>query len=69
MVCESRWQYDDEHKPKPNPKFKPKQEEERCANNTKRLTEWAKATPEEFEKFNKELQDLGMWLEGDAFKR
>jgi hypothetical protein len=62
-------QYDDEHKPKPNPKFKPKQEEECRANNTKRLTERTKATPEEFEKFKKELQDLGMWLEGDALKK
>jgi hypothetical protein len=62
-------QYDDEHKPKHNPKFKSKQEEERRANITKRTTERARATPEEFEKFKKELQDLGMWLEGDAFKK
>jgi hypothetical protein len=62
-------QYDDKHKPKPNPKFKLKQEEERHANNTKRVTERTKATPEEFEKFKKELQDLGMWLAGDAFKK
>jgi predicted phage tail protein len=62
-------QCSDKHKPKHNPKFKPKQEEERCANNTKRSTEGVKATPEEFEKFKKELQEFGMWLEGDVFKK
>jgi hypothetical protein len=62
-------QYDDKHKPRPNPKFKPKHEQEHRAKNTKRVNERTKATPEEFEKFKKELQDLGMWLEGDAFKK
>jgi hypothetical protein len=52
-------QYDDEHKPKPNYKSKAKQEEERRANLLKQKTDKTKATPEEFEKFKKELQDLG----------
>ena len=50
-------------------KSKAKQEEERRANALKHKLEKQKATPEEFERFKKELQELGMWLDGDAYKK
>jgi hypothetical protein len=62
-------QYDDENKPKQTLKNKNKQEEERRANALKHKADKQKATPEEFERFKKELQELGMWLEGDTYKK
>jgi hypothetical protein len=61
-------QYDEEHKPKGNPKGKPKDEADRRANTLKRGGgDKFKHDKESFEKFKKELKELGMWVEPSDF--
>jgi hypothetical protein len=70
MGCASLQQYDEEHKPKGNPKGKPKDEADRRANALKRGgSEKFKHDKESFEKFKKELKELGMWVEPSDFAK
>jgi hypothetical protein len=56
-------QYDDEHKPKQGTNQKG-----RVNDNADRQANTVQQSPEDFERFRNEMKELGMWLEGDAYK-
>jgi hypothetical protein len=57
-------QYNDKHKPEQNPTSRG-----RGTDNTDRRANTLQQTPEDYERFKSEMKELGMWLEGDAYKK
>lgn len=55
-------QYEDEHKSEQNPKGRGNEQTDRRANTLQQ-------SPDEFERFKNEMKELGMWLEGDTYKK
>jgi hypothetical protein len=62
-LCISLQQYDDEHKPKQNTNHRGHGND-----NADRQANTMQQSPEDFEWFRNEMKELGMWLEGDAYK-